>query len=365
MAEYLVLFIVLSATAAVLYLIYNRSPWSARRTDSSLYVEALQELLDGRQQAAFGKLRQVVSEDSGNIDAYLRLGRLLREHKRPERALQVHKDLALRGTLSETHKIYILKELFLDYGELGDSSMARSALQELVSIQPSDRWAHAALLEIHKSTADWQAAYDAAVKVLKLESNKSKRPLAPLRYQIGLGLYRKREYHKARILFKEAIGLDPAYVPSYLAIGDSYCDEERFEDAVGIWTKLIEANPDQGHRVIARLKKTLFNLGRYGDIGEICETILRHSPKNLEARFALAEFHEKKGDLDLAEGILGEIIEDSPDNLKAILELIRTYLDKGDHKKIAGLLRDLESKHSGRVASADPDAADAPLANMK
>lgn len=361
MAEYLVVFIVLAATAAGLYLVYNRSPWSARRTESSLYVEALQELLDGHQQAAFGKLRQVVSEDSGNIDAYLRLGRLLREHKKPERALQVHKDLALRGTLSETHKVYILRELCLDYKELGDASMARSALQELVSIKPTNRWAHAALLEVHKSEADWEAAYDAAVKVLKLESNKSKRPLAPLRYQIGLSLHRKREYHKARILFKEAIGLDPAFVPPYLSIGDSYCDEERFEDAVSIWTRLIEVNPDQGHRVIARLKKTLFNLGRYGDIGDMCETILRHSPKNLEARFALAEFHEKKGDLDLAEGILAEIIEDRPDNLKAILELIRTYLDNGEHKKIAGLLRDLEHKQSG--SSADPTAA--PLANMK
>lgn len=361
MAEYFVLFIVLAAIAAVFYMIYNRSPWSARGTDSSLYVEALQELLDGHRQAAFGKLRQVVSQDSGNIDAYLRLGRLLREHKQPERALQVHKDLALRGTLDESHKVYILKELFLDYSELGDSSMARSAVQELISLRPSNRWAHAALLEIYKSSDQWDEAYDTAVKVLKLESNKSKKPLAPLRYQIGLGLYKKREYHKARVLFKEAIGLDPAHVPPYLAIGDSYCDEERFDDAVSIWTRLIEANPDQGHRVIARLKKTLFDLGRYGDIGDMCETILRHSPKNLEARFALAEFHEKKGDLDLAEGILAEIIETAPDNLKAILELIRTYLEKGEHKKIAGLLRDLEHKQAGRPT----DPSTAPLANMK
>lgn len=361
MIEYFVLFLVLLATAVVLNMIFNRSPWSARRTDSSLYVEALQELLDGHRQAAFGKLRQVVSEDSGNIDAYLRLGRLLREHKKPERALQVHKDLALRGTLSESNKVYILKELFLDYSELGDTSMARSALQELISMLPSDRWAHAALLDIYKSAGEWEAAYDAAVKVLKLESNKSKKPLAPLRYQIGLGLYRKREYHKARVLFKEAIGLDPSFVPSYLAIGDSYCDEERFEDAVSIWTRLMEANPDQGHRVISRLKKTLFDLGRYGDIGEMCESILHHSPKNLEARFALAEFHEKKGDLDSAESILVEIIDATPDNLKAILELIRTYLDKGEHKKIAGLLRDLEHKQSGRSV----DATTAPLANMK
>lgn len=361
MTEYILIFLVLLLGSLVFYFGYERFLTKSSKSSSSLYVEALQDLLDGREVTAFTKLRQVVAEDSNNIDAYLRLGQILREHKKPERALQVHRDLTLRNGLATADKVAILHRLALDYRDLKNADMAEAALKEIISLQADDHWAHVNLLQLQKESRRWDEAYDTAAAILKLEANKSKKPLAVFKFHQGEQLYKQKEFHKARILFKEALGLDPSYAPAYLAIGDSYCDEQRYEDAVNFWNKLIEAVPDQGHRVIDRLKKTLFDLGRFGDIAQICENILKHSPKNREARLTLAEFFVKKGDLGAAEEILTQIVDDSPDDVTSLIELIRIYLERGDRKKIDELFRNLEQRREERQSSSQDETVGAGL----
>lgn len=344
MPEYLFTFLILAIVAAVFYMVYDRYLTRPVKTSSDMYVEALQDLLDGRQESAFTKLRQVVIENPDNIDAYVRLGQILRDNNKPDRALQVHKDLTLRSGLSEDEKVEILRQLNADYVALNDLDMAEAALKEIITIKPRDRWALVNLLDVQKKTQAWDDAYTTAVMLLKIEGNKSKKPLAAFKFHMGEDLYKKREYHKARILFKEALGFDPGFVAAYLAIGDSYYDEKRYEDAVNFWKKLIAAVPDQGHQVIEPLKKTLFDLGRYGEIHGICQEILKDSPRNLEARLCLAEFHEKKGDTDLAEQILSGIVDDYPHEIKAVMELIRIYMGRGDTAKVQDLVRTIEHK---------------------
>jgi lipopolysaccharide biosynthesis regulator YciM len=342
MTEYLLIFLILLLGSLVFYLIYERYIGQTTKSVSSLYLDALKDLLDGRAVSAFTKLHKVVAEDSSNIDAYLRLGQILRENKKPERALQVHKDLTLRGGLLAADKVAILRQLALDYKDLKNYDMTEAALKELISLQHDDHWAHTILLQIRKEQGKWDEAYDTAAALLKLETDKSKKPLAVFKYRQGEQLFKQKEYHKARIILKEAVGLDPSFAPAYIAIGDSYYDEQRYEDAVNFWNKLIEAVPDQGHRVIERLKKTLFDLGRFGDIVQICEKILQHSPKDREARLTLAEFFQKKGDLEVAEEMLTRAVDDSPDDLETIVKLVQIYLERKDIRKIDELFRNLE-----------------------
>ena len=363
--EYLITIVILIGLGFVAYMGWERMSTNRKRPDASLYVEALRDLLDGFKERAFGKLRQVVAEDSNNIDAYLRLGQILREHNRADRALQVHKDLTLRTGLSTSQKAQILWQLAEDYQATNDAATALEALTELTELQPNNHAAFSRLLAAQKTAGRWEEAYDTAVKLLKLESNKSKKPLAPLKFQQGKALYEKREYHKARIVFKEAIGLDPQFVPAYLAIGDSYSEEQRSEDAVNFWVKLISAVPDQGHQVIDRLARTLFDLGRYGEIVDICQNILAHAPRNVEARMTLARFYRRKGDLDAARGFLVDLVEDSPDQTIALLELIRIYLELGEHQKIEELCRRVGKRQVTPPPSGKDTVADASLMGIK
>lgn len=357
MFQELLIILVIVFGASALYLAYERYFNRGKTSHSDLYLNALRDLLDNRQEAAFTKLRQVVSEDTNNIDAYLRLGQILRDHNKPDRSLQVHKDLTLRHGLARDEKIAVLTQLASDYVALKELETAEKALREVISLDHRSHWAHKTLLKVQEQQQKWDDAYETAVTLLKLESNKSKKPLARYKFQMAQQLYRKREYHKSRIVYKEAIGLDPTFVDAYLAIGDSYAQENRLEDAVNFWMKLTSAIPDKGHMVIDRLKKTLFELGRYGDLLEICETILEHSPKNKEARRTLAEFYEKKGDLDLATEYLEELIEDYPDDLRTLTETIRLYLERNDRRKINELLRTVERAEDKRKTTPGQTAA--------
>jgi len=360
MVQYGFQFLLLLLFVLAVYLIYERLVNRTKKPESMTYVEALRDLLDGRQESAFTKLRQVVAEDSGNLDAYLRLGRILRDNNQPQRALQVHKDLTLRSGLSRQQRVAILREIASDCLALNDLKTAEAALREQIELDSQDHWAHTRLLALQEKAQQWDAAYDTAVTILKLEGNKSKKPLARFKLQLGEQLYRQREYHKARIAYKEAIGLDPGHVAAYLAIGDSYSEEKRFEDAVTFWNKLITSVPDQGHRVINRLKRTLYELGRFGEIRSTCELILEHSPTNLEAQRALAEFYEKKGDMDLALERREKILEDHPDDATVILDLVRVYLERGDHTRIGALIREFEKKRE-RHAQKKPGGATEPV----
>ncbi len=361
MIEYGLAFLILLLVALAFYLVYERFVRKSSKRDVSLYVDGLKDLLDGHQESAFTKLRQVVAEDSGNLDAYLRLGRILRENSQPQRALQVHKDLTHRPDLNRADRVAILHEIADDCLAVNDYKMGEAALKELLSLDSGNHWAHLKLLRLQEQAQAWDLAFETASQILRLEGNKSKKPLAKYKFRAAEQLYRKREYHKARVMYKEALGLDPTLVGAYLAIGDSYCEERRYEDAVTFWRKLISVVPDQGHLVIERLKKTLFDLGRFGDIQEICESILRESPRNLEARRALAEFYQKKGDLDQAVQLLENVVDDYPSDISAVLELIRVYLESGDKGKVERLLRELEKKHQEhKNRPSDPSASRGP-----
>ena len=361
MANYLLTFFLLLVVAIAFFLVYKQFLKKPKQPVSQLYVEALIDLLNNDQIKAFTKLRQVVSEDSHNIDAYLRLGKILCDNKKPDRALQVHKDLTLRTNLSNEEKSGVLHHLAEDYIALNDFDTAEAALKELTRLKSQDRWAYEELLKIQEKANKWEDAYETATQILKIESNKSKKSLAVYKYRMGDEFYKKKDYHKARVLYKEALGLDPHYIPAFLSVGDSYCEEKRFEDAINFWNKLISTVPDQGHRVINRLKKTLFDLGRYGELSQICQSILEHDPENLDARLTLAEFSEKKGDLETAREILEKIIDDHPDNLSSIIELIRIYLEKDDLKKLNTLVRNLTRRHDKAEPTNDKNRSDSSL----
>ncbi|MCX6835986.1 MAG: hypothetical protein NTW07_12840, partial [candidate division Zixibacteria bacterium] len=169
MAEYVFEFLLLLLLVLAAYLVYERIISGGKKPESTVYIDALRDLLDGRQESAFTRLRQVVTEDANNLDAYLRLGRILRENNQPQRALQVHKDLTLRSGLSKAERGSILREIAADCLALNDLATCESALREQIDLDKNDHWAQSKLLALQENAQQWEAAYDTAVVILKLE----------------------------------------------------------------------------------------------------------------------------------------------------------------------------------------------------
>jgi len=340
----IIIFLLAVIALILLYFLYDRYKRERKSKDPTAYMEGLRALLDGHEEYAFSRFRDVIAEDSENIDAYIRIGNILRKYGKPDKALQVHKDLTLRHGLSGKEKQRILKAMVEDFISLNDDESASAALKELLSGDGSDRWAAEKLLDVYARKNDWEAAYGVKETLLRLDGSKSKAGLAIYKFLQGIRHFEDKDYHKARLIFKEAINLDSACTPAYIYIGDSYLAENRLEDAANIWRKMTKTIPNESHHVLGRLKKVLFDLGRFGEIETVCNDILISSPKNIDARLTLADYHFKKGEHDIAAEHLNTAIDEHPESHIPVLELAKICLATGEKKKLNNLINRLEEQ---------------------
>jgi len=341
----------LLAVLALIF-VYVFLDWRKRdkkgRQDPAVYIEGLRAMLSGHDETAFARFRDVVAEDSGNIDAYIRLGDLLRKYNKADKALQVHKDLTLRQDITRKEKRAVLESLAEDYTALKDDRAAMLSYKELLELEPNHGPGVRKLLEVQARLGNWEEAYQIKERLIKIDREKSRAGLAIYKFFQGQTLYDQKKYHKSRIVFKEAISIDPGCVPAYIWIGDSYLAEDRLEDAATVWRKLIKAVPEEAHLVLGRLQKTLFDLGRFGEISDVCKEILEGSGKNLEAWLTLADYHYKKGEYALAIEHLNRAADNYPDSYLPPLELARLYLVTDEKQKLRELLDRLESGRESR-----------------
>ena len=80
-----------------------------------LYAEGLDMMVTGKLKSAYKNFRDIISQDSNNVKAYLHLGQVLREGGNVTRALKIHKNLLSRKDLSQYEKIELYKNLVFNF----------------------------------------------------------------------------------------------------------------------------------------------------------------------------------------------------------------------------------------------------------
>lgn len=327
----LTIIIVLSALvlAGTALFLSRRAGSQPQRPDPHDYIEGLKALLRGQDEQAFEKLKETVSVDTTNIDAYIRLGNIFRRRKKADQALRVHRDLTFRDNLTGEEKKEILISLYHDFMDLDDESSALKATAEILDIYPNDRTALSAVMRARESSGEWKEAAGVRRKLDKLDGQDSSRSLALYKMFEGEDLLEAGDPHRARLFFKEAIHLDKLCLAAYIAIGDSYYTDKRLDDAIGYWTKVITLKPEMGHLVFDRLKKGFFEIGRYGEYSDTLSSLLQVCPEHLTARLELAYFLEKKGEIDAAREHFMAAVDNHPESMMARLGLYRLNLGTG------------------------------------
>ncbi len=328
----------------IVYFVYERIRGGANAVDQKTYVEALRALLNDDDRTAFAKLRQVVSVDTSNVDAYLLIGNIFRRNGKPERALQIHQDLSVRHDLNPQQRADVYRAITSDYLETGDHSAAARSLQQFNEGNDNSAWGLETLLAIQEKTAQWDNALATAEKLLKVRGDMSRKPLAHYKVMIGQSLADEEQYHQARLVFKEALALDDTCADAYIKIGDTYMTEGRVEDAIGIWKRMVSNVPEKSGPTLDRLEKALFEVGKFGEIEDICRMVIRLDPGALEARLKLAAYFTKKSDFESAEEQLIQALENNRDSYLPALELARLYLKSKKEDKIHNLIGMIERK---------------------
>jgi len=350
--DYIIVFLLFGVPALLgAYVLFDKYFSERRGPDRTSYIEGLKAALDSDDPRAFAHLRDAVNTDTANTDAYLRIGELLRRNRKPERALEIHRDLILRHGITRSEKASIHRALTLDYLDLKDIAAATRCLNDYIALTGGDHWGLSTLLRIQEASGQWEEAFATQEKLLKAKADVSRKSLAQYKNRLGAQLAERGEYHKSRIAYREAIGLDPHLASAYLAIGDTYMAEERVSDAITIWKRLITESPANAGGGLERLEKALFEVGQFGEIEDICRAILRDDPANLAGRLRLASFLAKKNDVVAAEEQLLLAADYNPDSSLPVLELARLYIAGKQDRKITKLIDMLEKRESAALSS--------------
>lgn len=331
MTLYLIIGLIILIFAAGSVLIFRRR--RSRSHKRTPYIDALHMLLDDKKTEALDLLKRTVKEDTENIMAYIKLGDILREQGFADRAAKIHRNLLIRGDLSESQTNTILQHLIIDYQYSGALDKAIEMAERLVQRNKRDIQKQQLLLSLYETKGEWDKAYFYRRSIGRWLKKQDQDILALYKVQAGLKLAEPGAEKEARIRFREAMKIDKKCTPAYLYLGDSYRKIQRNEDAVKIWYDFAGKNPKWAHLVFERLREVLFDLGRYGEIEDIYKQVIRKNPNTPNAYINLAELYKKQGDINQAIALCRKILETHSDSLHARYLLIQMLMANGNTEK--------------------------------
>lgn len=304
------------------------------------YINGLKALIDNDDNTAFVKLKQAVADDTGNIDAYLKLGDLFRKRGQFEKAIRVHKELISRYDIDPAAVSQVRRSLVIDYISSKQYDLALDVLEKLIKDSNYKNWSQEKLLEVFEKTGQWEKALETCKNLAKSKSQPGL--LAAYNFLIGNNLYNEGEFHKARIAYKDALHYDDKFADAYIMIAESYLAEDRKQDAAEFYKKLADKMPSEVYRAANKMEQTLFELGKFSVVKDIYEKILENDPNNLEILKSLAGIAEKRGNMDWAIDYLSQATALHPGDGPATARLLELYLQNNRKNKTNELLQSIK-----------------------
>ncbi|MBN1754630.1 tetratricopeptide repeat protein [bacterium] len=294
------------------------------------YIDGIRAFMMGDRNQAIFHLTQTAREDSENTDAYLLLGDLLREQSRLKDAIKIHRSLLARFDLDRPAKLRVYNSLALDYTA---ANMFKEALRFIDDALTEKRvlWAYKLQQQIYEKQGDYPKAFDILEKIGKITKKPDLKRLAMYKIKMGEEAVQKKDYHQARIIFKEALKIDDHCIPAYLYIGDAYQSEGDSESAIEWWLKLARNCPPEAYLVFDRLEAAFFARNEFEKIIGLYKDLHQKRPEDFKIVQALTRIYDKKGDY---EGAIAAIRELGPVlNLPAKIKMLELYAISGKSKK--------------------------------
>lgn len=305
------------------------------------YTEGLNQMLDGRLKEAVASFTEAAHRFPDHIDAYLKLGSLLRQLGRPRRASHIHLDLSIRTDLPNYTLANVYRELALDLEQTGNSGKALRYLDKSRQLDPSNGDDLIIRQRIFESQGKWKEAGEALRKFTSVTGKHDPVKLALYKIEEGQVLQEEGKGHEARILYKEAFKTDPQAVEAYLFIAASYIREDRTDDAFEWLTRFIKETPGRAQDALSLLEGLLFGLGRFAEVEVILLEAIEKAPTNVALAHALIDLKVKKGEAAEAFEQCERALEASPGDLSLKLRHLVLLRRKGSAKEFEKRLEEI------------------------
>ena len=293
--------------------------WIDRRRlrDTPHYMLGLNFLVDNQVDQAIDELTHAASSATDALEIQMILGNLYRQKGQVGRAINVHQGLLQRPDLTTLEHAYVLLCLGLDFRTGGFVDRALEAFQEVLQLDPQNRYAMVHLEKLHADQKQWAEALGVREQIAALDAGRhpdDQQILGFLRNEIG-SAQRGGDSAAAIRMFSEAIEADPRTVPAYLNLGDMYEQQGKTAAAVETWERLINAAPGHAHFVFDRLEQAYRGLGAPHRFVELCERLIAQEPQGWRPHLALARHLSAAGQHQAALEQLLEALPHHPHGL--------------------------------------------------
>jgi lipopolysaccharide biosynthesis regulator YciM len=318
------------------------------------YLAALAALIDGDQETAYREFRNAVRQDSSNVDAYLRLGDLLRERGDIDRALQLHRELTTRRGLDGDTEARIQEALCRDLITLGRWDRAADAAREAIRRASDPSSALELLLSVHEQRADLDEAYRAKREILKRRGGDHAADLCAYRAGQAETLLAKGELKEAEKLLKEARRLDGDEPAARYLWGLLKERQGDYAEAIDAWEGVLATHPERAAHLFLALERVHFLNGTFGGMETAYQRFLERSPGHADASFGLARFLRRKGQVDAALRSCRRGLDANPRSEALRVMMLGLLLQAGRSGEAEGLLNDWTAELLGPDAQPSP-----------
>jgi lipopolysaccharide assembly protein B len=310
--------------------------WIDRRRlrETPHYMLGLNFLTEHQVDQAIEELTQATSGSTDALEIQMILGNLYRQKGQVGRAIHVHQALLQRPNLTTLEHAYVLLCLGLDFRHGGFVDRALEAFQEVIRLDPRNRYALVNLEKLYEEQRQWSDA--ARVREQIVEADGGRHPqdqqiLAFLRNQIGDTLAAAGDSVAAARTFSDAIDVDRRTAPAYLNLGDVREHNGDTPAAIEVWERLVKVVPERAYLAFERLERAYVKIGAPSRFVDLCRSLIDANALDWRARLALSRYYAATGDHRHALNLLFEALPHNPHGLvvhQAIWQaLIAQHLD--------------------------------------
>ena len=294
------------------------------------YVDGITAIIDGDMEKALNSFKQAVREDPQSIDAYLRLGDVLRESGDVARAIQIHRELTVRTGVPKQAMARVMLSLARDYVRSKRYDRASATYENVLKMSAGHETALRELLEVYEEMGEWDKAYLTRREISKITKVDDTHELALYKAYVGKRYLDGGRLKEAESSLKDAIKIDSESVSGYLYLGDLYYQEGKIDDAISSWRRIVTTYPEVAYVTFRRLEKAFYEKGRFEKIIDLYNDVLERNPGDVRTLMTLAYIQRRKGNLDDAISLSKTALEFEPESRSVKQALARLYYEKGE-----------------------------------
>lgn len=297
-------------------------------------------ILLGRAEEASAVLQGVVSEETTDTELLTLVG--LSDLERGERVAGIAGlEKALKASPGDPA---IRSELARAYIESGDAGLAIQELQSMLAEGGATQQTETLLVLAHLRAGESNEAISRVLDMLGREPDN-----AVIETLAGSVFASSGDRSEARKHLQKALKTEPGLPPALLTLAQIEEVEGNLDVATALYEQLVERDLKSALPMLA-LARVAEQKKDQQAVASWLERAVEYAPNDIKPRLFLAEFHLRNGHPDLAQPLIGKVLDIAPRETDVLIMMSRILIAQQQYRPAEKTLNDLLAIEPDSVA---------------